>query len=72
MRSKCFKCEKAIKKSDHNYKFAKMAKLCGCFSCGAIFTPQEITEWYFYDDAKEDDYIKSIVFIDCFFSFYLI
>ena len=56
MRSKCFKFERAFKNSDDNHKFANNAKLCGCFSCGDVFEPREITEWYFYEDPEKGGY----------------
>ena len=56
MRSKCFKFERAFKNSDNNHKFAKSAQVCGCFSCGAVFDPKEITEWYFYEDEGKGGY----------------
>ena len=51
-RAWAFKCEKAIRCSGFNYKFAKTAKICGCYTCGEIFVPEDITDWHIYEDNK--------------------
>ena len=55
-RVQCFKYEKAIRCSGFNYKFAETAKLCGCYSCGEIFTPENITDWHLYEDDEKGGY----------------
>ena len=55
-RDQCFKYEKAIRCSGFNYKFAKTAKICGCYSCGELFAPQDITDWHLYEDEEKGGY----------------
>ena len=56
-RVQCFKYEKAIRSSAHNYKFAKTAKLCGCYSCGQIFSSQNIEDWHLYEDEEKGGFV---------------
>ena len=55
-RVRCFRYEKAIGCSDYNYEFAETAKLCGCYSCGQIFPPEEIRDWHVYSEEENDGY----------------
>jgi len=43
--------EKAHRASIHHRKQLETSSVCGCFYCGAIFSPQEITEWIDNDDT---------------------
>lgn len=49
-RIKSYIYEKAINCRSPDYKTVEKSKVCGCFSCGAIFSPKDITDWYFCDD----------------------
>lgn len=55
-RVRCVKYEKAIRCSGFNYKFVKTAKICGCYSCGELFAPQDITDWHLYEDEEKGGY----------------
>lgn len=47
-----FRYNKIIKSSNEAYKYKDTAKLCGCFTCGAIFSASEISEWYYNEDGS--------------------
>lgn len=49
-RIKSYIYEKAINCHSPDYETVEKSKVCGCFSCGAIFSPKDITAWYFRDD----------------------
>ena len=36
---------RALNYSYCNRKLIEQSKLCGCYECGAIFTPQDLSEW---------------------------
>ena len=55
-RVRCVEYEKAIRCSGFNYKFVETAKICGCYSCGEIFAPQDITDWHLYEDKEKGGY----------------
>lgn len=46
-----FEFGKALDDCYGNWDAAKTASLCGCFSCGEIFMPNEIVDWDDYEDA---------------------
>lgn len=49
-RIKSYIYEKAINCHSPDYETVEKSKVCGCFSCGVIFSPKDITAWYFRDD----------------------
>ena len=55
-RSKYIEYEKVLEFCDNNYVCSKKARKCGCFLCGNIFSSQEISKWFFYDDEKKEGY----------------
>ena len=56
-RNRCIEYEKAIRCSGFNYKFVETAKICGCYSCGELFEPKDITNWCLYEDEEKGGYV---------------
>ena len=50
-RKRYFKYGKAFDDCYGNWVAAKTASLCGCFSCGKMFMPDQIVEWSDEEDA---------------------
>lgn len=51
-----FEYEKASRCSYFNYKYAETASICGCYSCGRLFKPTDITDWHLYTDLDDGGY----------------
>lgn len=50
-RKRYFKYGKALDDCCENWDAAETASLCGCFSCGRLFTPNQIVDWADEEDA---------------------
>ena len=48
---KSFRYNKIIESGNEAYKYKDTAKLCGCFTCGAIFPASEISEWFYNEQG---------------------